>query len=296
MILQSLDRIVQAECPGAHVALTLANVTDTARALERNHLCGPIAGLVLADFVGGAALLGTLLEAPGQTVVLRARLPGGALGGALLECAYGYAIRGYTFRKVLPDLDDSEAPDETLFDRAIGRSAHCSLVRSWPGGRHEESVFEVAFPDRLTVTDIVEQCFCESLGRTALVQLAAASKVGYVECAHALLCEFSPEASDATYDRVGGRFDDGSVQDLLDSGADLGALAAHLGLGAPTILRTSPVRFACGCDAQKVLRMLRALPLAERQAMAAEGKAVDIFCHMCGKCYTLTPQQLRGLL
>ena len=296
MILQSLDRIVLAECPEAHVALTLANVTDTARALERNHLCGPIAGLVQADLVGGAALLGTQLDAPGQTIALRVRLPQGALGGALLECAHGYAIRGYTHQKTLPDLDDSEDPDETLFDRAIGRSAHCSVVRAWPDGRHDETLFDIAFPDRLTVTDLIEHYFCEPLGRQALVQLAAASKAGYVECAHALLCEFAPEAADATYARVGDRFDDGSVQDLLDAGADLGALAEHLGLGAPRILRTDPVRFACGCDARKVLRMLRALPLAERQAMAAEGKAIDIFCHMCGKCYTLTPQQLRDLL
>ncbi len=296
MILQSLDRLVSADFPEAHVSLTLANVTDTARTLERNHLCGPIAGIVQADLIGCVVLMGTRLDTPGQTLALRLRLPQGALGGAFLECAYGYAVRGFVNQKVLPALDDSPEPDETLFDRAIGRAAHCAVTRAWPDGRHDETAFEVAFEDRLTVTDIVEEYFRGNLGLNVLAQLSAASKTGYVECAHALLCEFHPEASDATCRRVEDRFDDGSVQDLLDAGAGLTALAAHLELGPAGETKSSPVRFACGCSAQKVLGMLRALPLAERRAMAAEGKSVDIFCHMCGKCYTVTPQQLRGLL
>lgn len=296
MILQSLDRIVSATFPEAHVRLTVANVTDTARTLERNHLCGPIAGLAQAEFVGGAALLGTLLDAPGQTVSLRVRLPEGQLGGVTVECAHGYGIRGYTRQKVLPDLDDAEAPDETLFDRAFGRSASCAVVRADARRVVSEASFDLSFADRLTATDVVEEYFRSSLQWRALVQLSAASKLGYVECAHALLCDVQPEASDALYDRLERLFDEGAVQDALDAGADLDALARLFGLGAPEGETAHPVRFFCSCTAERVLAMLRTLPRAEILEMIEAGRPTDIFCHMCGKCYTITPDQLRALL
>ena len=296
MILQSLDRIVSAYCPQAHVRLTVANVTDTARTLERNHLCGPIAGLVQAEFVGGAALLGTLLDAPGQTISLRAQLPEGELGGVTVECAYGYGIRGYTRQKVLPRLDESEEPDETLFDRAIGHSTHCSVVRSDARRVVSQATFDLSFADRLTATDIVEDYFNGSLQRRALVQLSAASKLGYVECAHALLCELLPEASDETYDRLDACFASGAVQDALDVGADVTALARLLGLDPPEGETSHPVRFFCSCTSDRVLAMLRALPRQDLMEMIAAGKSTDIFCHMCGKCYTITPEQLKTLL
>lgn len=300
MILNSLDRVRVAECPAAHARLSLANVTDTARTLERNHLCGPIAGLVQAELVGSVALMGAdRLEAPGQRLSLRVRLPEGALGGATLECsrdAAGLAIRGYTRQKVLPGIDDGDDADETLFDRAMGRAAHCAVVRSDAKGAVDESHYDLDFDDRLTVTDILEDYFVSALGRNALAQVSAASKVGYVECAHALLCEFHPEADDEAYERARQAFDDGAVQDALDGGADLAAMARLLGLGAPEPVADVPVRFACGCSAQKVLAMLRALPRADLAAMAAENRPSDIYCHMCGKCYTVTPEQLKALL
>ena len=295
MIVNSLDRVLIAECPDAHARLLLANVTDTARTLERNHLCGPIAGLVQAELIGSVALMGAdRLEAPGESLSLRVRLPEGALGGAVLECsrdASGLAIRGYTRQKVLPGIDDGDAPDETLFDRAMGRSARCAVVAA-----EGDSHFDLSFDDRLTVTDILEDYFVSALGRNALAQVSAASRVGYVECAHALLCEFLPEADDGAYERARQAFDDGAVQDALDSGADLAAMARLLGLGEPVPVADVPVRFACGCSGQKVLAMLRALPRADLAAMIAENRPSDIYCHMCGKCYTITPEQLKALL
>ncbi len=296
MILQSLDRIVTAYCPEAHVRLAVANVTDTARTLERNHLCGPIAGLVQAEFVGGATLLGTLLDAPGQTLLLRAQLPGGKLGGVTIECAHGYTVRGFTRKKILPELDESDAESEVIFDRAMGRVAVCSVVRSDARARTAEATFDLTLPDRLTVTDIFEEYFCTSLQRRAFVQISAASKQGYVECAHALLCDFLPEASDALYHRVEGLFTNGAVQEALDNGADVAAIARLMGLDTPTQIEEHPVRFFCPCTSERVMTMLRALPRAELESMIASGTPTDIYCHMCGKGYTITPEQLRPLL
>ncbi len=296
MVVRSLDRIVSVYCPEAHVRLYLANVTDTARTLERNHLCGPVAGLVQAELVAGGTLLGTLLDAPGQSISLRLRFPDGLLGGATMNCAYGYDLRGYTRQKVLASLDDASESDEELFDRALGRNAKCAVVRSDAHGGSTNAVFELNYKDRLTITDVIEEYFCTSLQRRALVQLSAASKQGYVECAHALMVDFLPEATPACYEAIEKKFADGTAQDMLDAGTDIKGFVEFFELDTPTAEETHPVRFYCPCSSERVMTMLKGLPKSDLEALIAEEKPTDIFCHMCGKGYTITPEQLRTLL
>ncbi len=300
MNVSSLDRVCRARFPEAQATLVLANVTDTARALERNHLCGPIAGLVQAEFVGGMALLAEDVQEEGERAVLRVEFPEGQIQGVVMECRGDFSIRGYTLRKVLPELDDSDAPCDDLFDRALGRVARYALD-IWHGEHHMAFLpGEVSFKDHLTVTDIFEACFdAWGLGDDAtesIAQISAASKLGYVECAHALRCRhaFGADATEAL-GRLNAAFDSGTVQDALDAGADLAALGRLLGLGEPEELEQWPVRFRCDCTADKVVAMLRGLPRAERLAMIAENRPIDIYCHMCGKCYTITPAQLKDL-
>ncbi len=294
---QSLDKIRSIYCPEAHVRLVLANVSDTARTLERNHLCGPVAGIVQAEFVGGAALLGTLLSAPGERIALRADLTQGQLGGAVIECSYGHTIRGYMRRKVLGDLDDSNAPSEEIFDKAMGRYAHCGVIRSDAHGGQSNATFDLNFKDRLTVTDIVEEYFCTSLQRRALVQLSAASKQGYVECSHALLCDFLPEATEETYRRIEKRFASGEVQDVLDRGSELQDFLQFFELeGDLTKVEEMPVSFACHCSSERVIAMLRSLPREDIIEMINQDRPSDIYCHMCGKGFSIKVEQLKALL
>ncbi len=112
MTFESLDKVVTAFFPETQTRLTVANVTDTAKTLERNHLCGPTAGLIQAELVGGAVLMGTLLERPEQAISLRLQFPDGLLGGACIECTGSLTIRGYTRQKVIAELDDATCSDE----------------------------------------------------------------------------------------------------------------------------------------------------------------------------------------
>lgn len=294
MTQNSLDRRVTAVCAKDHLVLTLANVTDTARALERNHLCGPVAGLIQAEFTAAAALLGTLTDHDGQTVLLRVNFPDGQLRGAVIEVTHEGTVRGYVRRKVLPELDDADISDKELFRKAIGCKAQCAVIVSDRSGADTHAVFGCGFEDHLSVTDILEEYFNNSLQRRAYAQISAASEDGHVACAHALLCEFMPEADQSACGDVEKRFDDGSVQAAMDRGADIAEIAALLGV-TPTGFEEKPIRFACTCSDEKVIAMLRTLPKEDREALIAKGEPTDIYCHMCGRGFTITPEQLKAL-
>ena len=295
MVLNSLDRIVTGYFPEIQARLTVANVTDTARTLERNHLCGPTAGLIQAELVGGAALLGTLLERPNQAISLRLIFPDGLLGGATIECTSGFTIRGYTRQKVIAALDEATCSDEELFLRALGKKAQCGIVIT-EGTSASNTLFNASSDTSISVTDILEEYFCTSLQRSALVQVSGATKNGYVSCVHALMCEILPEADAEAFIRTRKRFEAPEVLRLLDDGAGLTELADVLGLGHAEDIQEHPVSFACSCSSERVINMLSALPKADLEAMIAEGRPHDIFCHMCGKGFTITLEQLKGLL
>ena len=295
MTFESLDKVVTAFFPETQTRLTVANVTDTAKTLERNHLCGPTAGLIQAELVGGAVLMGTLLERPEQAISLRLQFPDGLLGGACIECTGSLTIRGYTRQKVIAELDDATCSDEELFLKALGKKAQCGVVTT-EGTSASNTLFNVNSDDCITITDILEEYFCTSLQRSALVQVTGASDKGYVSCVHSMMCEVLPSASGSTLQQVRERFDDPELTRLLNNGADIHTLAQALQLGPAEELQARPVKFACSCSSERVMAMLSSLPKSDLEAMIAEDKAHDIFCHMCGKGFTITPEQLKGLL
>lgn len=291
----SLDRIITATFPETQTRLTIANITDTARTLERNHLCGPTAGLVQAELVGGIVLMGTLLERPEQTISLRLNLPTGLIGGASIECTSAFTVRGYTRQKVIAELDDSAESDINVFRKALGTSAQCGVVIS-EGTKASNTLFNVSSDPCISVAEIVEEYFKTSVQRTALVQISGATDNGYVSCVHAMMCEIMPDADRDVSAALEARFDAPDILRLLDNGADLATLAQALNLGEATEINEHPVSFACSCSSERVMNMLRSLPQADLEALIAEGQPKDIFCHMCGKGFTITPDQLKSLL
>lgn len=57
-----------------------------------------------------------------------------------------------------------------------------------------------------------------------------------------------------------------------------------------------PLRFACRCSRARVVDMLTGLSVTELSEMARQPKATSIYCHMCGKGYDVTPEELKQLV
>ena len=89
------DSLMSAFSPGSKIRVVLAEATDSARELERSHLCGPTAGLIQAEALAGVALLSSELTQPDETVTLRLKVSG-PVGGVLVEASADGGLRGYT--------------------------------------------------------------------------------------------------------------------------------------------------------------------------------------------------------
>jgi molecular chaperone Hsp33 len=264
-------------------------VTDSARELERSHLCGPTAGLIQAEALAGVALLGTDLTEPDETVTLGMRVTGPLVGLLVETCTEG-GLRGYTQVKVMNDLDAAEELDTSA---AMGDQAEVQVIRSTPGKILASASMDVT---PASVSRSVEAYYKQSLQRQVLVQTSALAYGAFIDSARGLLVECMPDGDLATFRRIEELFTDGTILECLDAAASLETICSTLGLDDCTIEEVVPLRFACRCSVDRVQGMLSGLPTEDLQAVLEKAEPVQIFCHMCGKGFRVEPDFVRQVL
>jgi molecular chaperone Hsp33 len=264
-------------------------VTDSARELERSHLCGPTAGLIQAEALAGVALLGMDLTEPNETVTLGMRVTG-PLVGLLVETSTEGCLRGYTQVKVMNDLDAAEELDTSA---AMGDQAEVQVIRSTPGKILSSASLDVS---PASVSRSVEAYYKQSLQRQVWVQTSALAYGAFIDSARGLLVECLPDGDVATFRRIEELFTDGTILECLDAASSLETICSTLGLDDCTIEEVYPLRFACRCSVDRVQGMLGGLPTEDLQAVLEKAEPVQIFCHMCGKGYRVEPDFVRQVL
>ena len=291
---KTADLLATGTCPETGFAVAFADVTETARALCRNHLCGPAASRALGEALAGAALLGAGFSSPGDTATLRLAV-NGPIQGLCVEAALdeaGIALRGYTNRKVLDALDDSEDPP---IRDILGNAATAQFVFSNNGLNPRRASIEVR--ESLGMSLVFARFYSNSEQQPALVHVAASLYGGYLNYARAfqaMPCHGVEGSGDC--ELLANKFYDGTVAENLDACLSLADLCAALELSAPENITTRPVRFHCGCSRQRVLGMIERLGTAELQSILNDGVAPEVTCHMCGRGYSITLAEVERFL
>ncbi len=283
------DSQTSAFSPSAKINLVYVEVTDSARELERSHLCGPTAGLIQAEALAGVALLGAELTQPEESVTLRLRVTG-PVGGVLVEANVDGGLRGYTQVKVMNDLDVCEELDVSS---ALGEMAEVQIIRSVPGRILSSASLDVS---PASVIKGLEEYYRQSLQRQVLAQISALAYGGFIDGARGLLIECLPDGDRDVFARVSRLVEDGTVLECLEASASLKTICETLGLADCRLQPSKSLRFFCRCSQERVEGMLAGMSNADLEAMVVEDRPAQIFCHMCGKGYQVGVDRLREIL
>lgn len=275
--------------PALRLRVVQVEVTDSARDLERSHLCGPTAGLIQAEALAGVALLGADLTEPNETVTFGMRVSG-PLAGLLVEYAMEGSLRGYTQVKVMNELDAAEELDTSS---ALGELAKVQIIRSTPGKILSSASIDVS---PASVSRSLEAYFKQSLQRQVWVQTSALAYGSFIDSARGLLVECLPDGDGKAFQRMEEFFADGTILECLDSAASLETICATLGLEDCTLEEVYPLCFACRCSAARVQDMLSGLPTEDLEAVLDKAEPAQVVCHMCGKGYRVEPAFVRQVL
>ena len=283
------DGRVAAFSPSAKIRVVLAEVTDSARELERSHLCGPTAGLIQAEALAGVALLGADLTGADETVTFGMKVSG-PLGGLLVEAAADGGLRGYTHIKVMNEFDAAEELDTST---ALGEQAQVQIIRSRPGKVINSGLVEVS---PAAISHALELYYKQSLQRSAWIQTSALAYGAFIDSARAVMVECLPDGDDEVFAKIEESFSDGTVLDCLEAAASLKTLCETIGLEDCTFEEAKPLKFACKCSVERVEGMVAGLPTEDIRAMLAKAEPVQVFCHMCGKGYRVGGEWLEKVM
>lgn len=282
---KSSDLLTIGFCPRTRLRVVHVEVTDSARALEQGHLCGPTAGLTLAEALTGIALLGAELTETDETVTLRMQVSG-PVRGLLVEANHDGALRGYTHVKIIADLDSRE---DLECNEALGEQAEAQIIRSVPGRLIGQASFDVR---PATVCGALECYFSQSLQRHVALELGALAYGGFVDLARGFSVECLPDGDHAEYERISALIEDGTVLESLESCGSLTSVCQTLGLAHIIAETPRPLRFACRCSLARVESLLEALTVQDLEAMISDGKPANVQCHMCGIGYEIPTERL----
>jgi len=285
---KSSDLLTVGFCPAARLRVAHVETTDSARALEQNHLCGPTAGLALAEALAGVALLGAELTECDETVTFRMQVSG-PLRGLLVEAHRDGSLRGYTHVKIIDELDRR---DDLEDDEALGDRADVQVIRSVPGRLTGEASVHVR---PAAIHSALEAYFRRSLQRRVAVELAAQAYGHFVDLARGFSIECLPDGDVAEFERITALIKDGTVLESLESCGSLISLCQTLGLDDVITEPPRPLRFACRCSPARVEALLDAISQEELLAMACGCEPPRIHCHMCGAGYEIPLERVKAL-
>lgn len=277
----SMDALVKTLSESACIRCVWVDVSQAAKALEARHLCGPTSALVLGQALADAALLASDLAGSEEAACLQVRVSG-PVRGVVTEATGAGGLRGFTYTKVMNELDQA---DEIRVSNALGASGKAQVTFSEPGRIMKQSVLPATPPD---LRALLARYYNVSAQTPAGVALSVRADSGGLLHARGVVVERMPDGSHEPFADALEAFERGDVAGALREPPELGVMAQALGLEDLRIRETRGLRFECRCSQDKTEALLDSLPVAELESMAEAAKPQRTTCHMCGQDYTVT--------
>ncbi|MDP6524696.1 MAG: Hsp33 family molecular chaperone HslO [Kiritimatiellia bacterium] len=284
-----MDTLTQGLSKSTNIRFAAADVTMTAKALEARHLSGPTAGCVLAEATAAAALLILDSPKPEEAVSIHARTSG-PVTGFLVEATGTGDLRGFTYKKVLNEMDGDEQIDPL---KALGETGTVQIMRTLPGKILNQAQLKVDPPSPRT---ILARFFNHSMQIPTAVEILAHSDSGGLGFARAIMAQRMPDGDVTAFVNVLEAFSGAGIRQWLAEPHDTGSFDEVVGLGDIEMNSTTELRFQCRCSIDKIEEVIRTLPPEERRDMLDQDKSHSVTCHMCSEDYTINSDRLRELV
>ncbi len=284
-----MDSAIAALSEKSKIAVTFVDVTESVKTLERRHLSGPAASLVLGQGMAAVAAMASNIAGEDEKISMQLITDDSVQGGVFEASASG-GLRGYTNIKIINELDGKD--DLQIEDVLVSEGRFCVL-------QFNDSKVIANSVYRLKPASIraaLARYYNETLQRPTAVEIYAGLKDNYINKVVALIAERMPDGSPEDFIPVLESFDRKEVYDFLLGEYYWGKLKSVLSLPDLDITGVSEFGFACDCSRERVLKMLGSLDKIELQEIANAGKGQDVNCHFCGEGYSITDSEIKGLL
>lgn len=284
-----MDQIYYAYSKSKNIALSYADVTQSAKSLEQKHLSGPTAARFLAEALVSAAFLSLKLGKKDERISLQVQVDG-PVGGCLVDASYDGNLRGYTTKKILNEFDDS---DTTSLDEILGKSGACTFIHSNSKFVISQNLIEC---NPMNLRHALARFYNEIENKPTAIEISANSQDHYLNHASGVMLTRFPEGLSENFVPSLEKFNDLTVKKALDNRSDLNFFAELFELQDLKIVEHRQITSKCSCSHSKVLDSILCLPEDDHKEIVANKESTEVACHFCGQTYIINPEEVVRLL
>lgn len=285
--------IVRTISHDASVVATAVNALDMVSEIERIHKTSAVVTAALGRLSIAASLMGIGLKGREDSITLR--INGGGPAGTLIAVADGLGnVKSYVQNPVV------EIPlnryGKLDVAGAVGTDGTLAVVKDL--GLKEPYSGQIPIVSG-EIGDDIASYFAVS------EQIPTVCGVGVlvnpdltVKAAGGYLIQLLPYADESCIDIIEKNVNSlPSVTSMLTQGYTAEDMAKKVLEGLePDVMDRLEARFKCDCSKKRVEKALISIGKTELEKLAEEQESTEVCCHFCGKKYTFTSSEVRGLI
>lgn len=286
------DYLVRATAADAQIRAFACTTVNTVEAARQAHNTSPVVTAALGRTLSAAAMMGSMLKGEKDYLTIKLKGDGPMQGITVTADAMGN-VKGYA---VVPDVIIPAKPNGKLDVSGALGAGTLSVIKDM--GLKEPYVGQTLLQtseiaEDLTYYFATSEQVPSSVGLGVLM-----NRENTVRQAGGFIIQLMPFAEE----EVIGKLEENlkkitSVTALLEEGMTPEQILELLLEGlSPVITDRMPVAFTCNCSKERIEKVLVSLGREELEDMVADGQPIEVNCHFCGKSYTFSLEELKGLL
>lgn len=286
------DYLVRATAADAQIRAFACTTVNTVEAARQAHNTSPVVTAALGRTLSAAAMMGSMLKGEKDYLTIKLKGDGPMQGITVTADAMGN-VKGYA---VVPDVIIPAKPNGKLDVSGALGAGTLSVIKDM--GLKEPYVGQTLLQtseiaEDLTYYFATSEQVPSSVGLGVLM-----NRENTVRQAGGFIIQLMPFAEE----EVIGKLEENlkkitSVTALLEEGMTPEQILELLLEGlSPVITDRMPVAFTCNCSKERIEKVLVSLGREELEDMVADGQPIEVNCHFCGKSYTFSLEELKGVL
>lgn len=292
MEIKMQDYLVRATAADAQIRAFACTTVNTVEAARQAHNTSPVVTAALGRTLSAAAMMGSMLKGEKDYLTIKLKGDGPMQGITVTADAMGN-VKGYA---VVPDVIIPAKPNGKLDVSGALGAGTLSVIKDM--GLKEPYVGQTLLQtseiaEDLTYYFATSEQVPSSVGLGVLM-----NRENTVRQAGGFIIQLMPFAEE----EIIGKLEENlkkitSVTALLEEGMTPEQILELLLEGlSPVITDRMPVAFTCNCSKERIEKVLVSLGREELEDMVADGQPIEVNCHFCGKSYTFSLEELKGLL
>ena len=291
----SKDRIIRCITSDGAVMACAADTTDLVYKGKKIHLTSPAATAALGRLMTAASMMGAQLKQDDASITLRIKGDNSETGAVIAVSDIIGNVRGYVQN---PDCPTEYYPNGKInVSKAVGKTGILNVMRDY--GTGEPYVGQTALVSGEIAEDITSYyAVSEQIPTVCALGVLLDKEDHQVLLSGGLLIQLLPGADDSTIDKLEKNVSElEPMTTMLAKGMSLEEICSTALKGFDVeFLDETPIKYACSCSREKVIKAFITLSDDEIRSLADEKGYAEALCHFCKKKHKFSKLQLEQII